>query len=415
MRVSGFVAALSIFSGLCAGCAAQEEPRPSEFRQLFPHPTGQNGYEELVAAAELCRDSEQIRAWITGDSTDTLSVRRAVLADPQVQRALTLLRQGLNKPRTQIHLNVGPDTRFPELALFRLLSVALLLEQTVLVADGKVSQAIASFRDTLRLGAATRGDTNTMISGLVQIAIDANGMRVIGDHLNQLSARDCDKLLAVVREWLAEPDPTAEMLEGEKRFIAAAWDKAKTNPDAVFELLAPDEDPSVNVDSARKVATRQQIERILTGPGAYGALITSVKTRSLARIDSQIANLQLPPWERAPAKQLRATSLVDYMADLLLPSLDRFQSRFSTESARARLLGLHASILRYLWEHDRLPDRLEDLRVRDLVIDPYTGKPMDYKRTGERSYELSSVGPYSVTTDGSIDGARIRITVPNTR
>jgi hypothetical protein len=405
-----------IMAGTCAGCVAQEQPRPSEFSQLFPHPTGQNGYEELVAAAEICRGNATFSSYWSGEADNSLSAKRVVLRDPQVQRALAILRQGLNKSRSQIHANVDPETRFPELALFRLLARLLMLEQYVLLADGNVASAIDTLRDTLRLGVATRGDTNTIISGLVQVAIDAIGLKYIGDHLGQLSARDCDRLLAVAREWVAEPDPTVTLFESERRLIAAALDKAKTNPDDIFALLTTDSDTTVSAadidERLIKRFYREQVESALTTPGAYASLIDSVKVRSMARIDSQIAAQHARPWERAAVQQPTSSSLAGYLAESMVPALDHFADRFVAEQTTARLIGLHAAIRRYLWEHDRLPERLEDLRARDLFLDPFTGGKMLYNRTGERTYELSSAGPYGRDDDGKPTSKREPITVP---
>src|SRR5438105_4886381 len=86
---------LLLLTGLAAPGRAEEKPaparRPSVFQQVIPRPTGQNGYEELVLAAEAFRAS---RYYMNAqEANTTLEFKREVLADRQVVRALSLLRQ----------------------------------------------------------------------------------------------------------------------------------------------------------------------------------------------------------------------------------------------------------------------------------------------------------------------------------
>src|SRR6266511_6158846 len=80
--------------------ASTDEPEGPLFPQLFPRPTGQNGYEELVLAIDQLRRSARFKQSqeMTGSEGGlTLAFRRRVLADPPVVRALTLVRRGLAK------------------------------------------------------------------------------------------------------------------------------------------------------------------------------------------------------------------------------------------------------------------------------------------------------------------------------
>jgi hypothetical protein len=416
MRFGRSVVVTLIFAGACAWAAAQGTQGTqveSVFRRLIPNPTGRNGYEEILLGADLCAASEVANAVQQNLSGATLTDKRRVLDAPKVRRGLELVRVGLGKPRLPLHARVDNETTFPELARFRNLARILMIEQYVLLADGKVSEAIESFRDTLRLGAASRGDV--IIGGLVQVAIDAIGVRLLGDHLGQLSARDCDRLLSLAREWLAEPDPTLAMMAGERRYILNSWEKTRGSPDGILDLLAPSEDSEGDPDAARKAVFRTQFEGAMRNPARYASLVDALKARTSERIDSQMAVLRRPPWERTPIPDLPRDTLVDYLVDALTPTFDRFADRFVEEQATARLLGLHAAIRRYLWEHDYLPERLEDLHARDLILDPFTGKAMVYKRTGARTYELSSAGPHARDSDGRPTSARTPITLPRTQ
>jgi len=69
--------------------------------------------------------------------------------------------------------------------------------------------------------------------------------------------------------------------------------------------------------------------------------------------------------------------------------ITRIMDKWTQDLAQIQLLGVHAAIRRYLWECDRLPGSLEDLRLGALVTDLFTGKPLLYRAVGERAYELS--------------------------
>jgi hypothetical protein len=158
---------------------------PPIFPKLFPKPTGQNGYEEFVMAADLINSS---RVWQEYERVyfdhpgPTLIMKRRVLFDPTVQRALTLIRAGLRKriqsPRPYPEL----QTLVPELPAFRSLGRLLGVEMSVNFADGRNSQAIECLRDALMFG--YRIQAGTLFSGVVGLYVDDVALREFGDHLN---------------------------------------------------------------------------------------------------------------------------------------------------------------------------------------------------------------------------------------
>src|SRR5436853_2117680 len=95
--------------GLSAGAAwagqkpAGGKPPRSIFNQVITAPTGRNGYEELVAAADELRSSLLFKESDEASGTPgglTLAMRRQVLRDPAVIRCLALVQRGLSKPVT---------------------------------------------------------------------------------------------------------------------------------------------------------------------------------------------------------------------------------------------------------------------------------------------------------------------------
>src|SRR3569833_2630671 len=72
----------------------------SLFRQIVPHPSGKNGYEDLIQACDCLRSSGAFER--TTEPDLSLSEARAILADRRVSEALTIHKAGLAKP------NVSP-------------------------------------------------------------------------------------------------------------------------------------------------------------------------------------------------------------------------------------------------------------------------------------------------------------------
>src|SRR5947199_272940 len=92
-----------------------------------------------------------------------------------------------------------------------------LFQQTIPTPTGEngYEELIGTARTCLRLGQAVQ--TDTLISGLVGIAISAICLRSLGAHLDQLSVPDCDRLSRVCLEWLDQPDPMPRMLAAERQ------------------------------------------------------------------------------------------------------------------------------------------------------------------------------------------------------
>lgn len=403
-------------------CIAQgvQTPVPSkpydDFHQLFPNPTGRNGYEEFVRAADMARNSEGMRLYNSAFAEVdpqplTLALKRRIVSDPMMQQAFALIHVGVQKEIHSAHENMDYDTRLPELAGFRALARFMGLEMYVQFADGKVGPALDTFADALRFGYLVQ--TDTIISGLVAIAIDAIMIRICSDHLQQMSARDCEKLLRITTDWLSLPDPAIKVLENEKQLSMRILKKYRENTSTLKEVFDPgtDADPEDKQRFAR-------FSNVLGGtPDSIGALFDKARVQLGVQYDQAIENLRRPVWERKEIKQPDENGpdgdVAVFVRQIAGNALSMTADRYAKEQAMMQLLGTHAAVLRYHWENDKLPGSLEELKLGRLLLDPYTGKTLLYKRMDDHHYQLSSVGPYDRgTTDMSPSGQRVPILLP---
>ncbi len=130
---------LSLLLHLAHAQDAPEPLKPPSFPTLFKTPTGINGYEDWVQAGDLIQNNKLLDAIREDDVT--LTFKRHALNDPQIQQALALLRQGLNKSVQMSRRNLDAGRPYPELGALRDLARLLALEIHVRCADGNVEGA----------------------------------------------------------------------------------------------------------------------------------------------------------------------------------------------------------------------------------------------------------------------------------
>jgi hypothetical protein len=380
-------------------------PPPSLLRQVVPKPTGANGYEDLLAAVDALRTSRRFAA-VEEAASPTLDAKRRALRDPPVLRALELVRRGLGKPVTSPREKPDIHTLFPEYGGLRSLARLLATQQYVLLADGRVSEAIGSLRLGLRLGTAIQ--TDTLLSGLVGIAADAVALRRLGSHLDQLSARDCEQLFQLCRDWLQAPDPAPRILETERRFgkqlLADMW-KREVAP---HELLGPPAPGGPLSEVERKARqTSDDLDRAVKGPpAALAALLDRTEKQLDALYNRMIAEFQKPAWERKLPAPPDGDELPDRLIAMIMPAITQTSDKYTGIRAQVQLLACHAAIRRHRWEHDRLPVSLAEVKLGDLAVDPFNGQPFRYEPRG-RQYRLTSIGPVAAADDPqAVDGRR---------
>jgi hypothetical protein len=398
-------------AGVRPHCASAQAPLQAvnNFVKLFPNPTGLNGYEDLVRAGDILQNSPvwQALEHPAGEEPPTLAMKRRAIADPIVRAALEALRAGLQKPITSPHAKLDDETVFPELAPFRSLARLLGHEIYVQLADGRVTQAIETLGLALKFGYVIQQDT--VLSGLVAIAVDAIAIRPIGDHLDQLSVRDCDKLLAVAREWLELPDPAIAIIQKEKKLAMETFNKYKADPPKLLKLL----DPGVQTTE-----TRQRFDELhqtfAANPNAATGIFEDSARILSGQYDQAIENVNRPAWDRKPYPPVDQSTPGGFLAAEFGGGqiLTRILDRYTREQAQVQLLGIHAAIHRRIWELNSPPDSLIELKLGKLIIDPFSGRPFEYKRLEGSRYTLSSIGPIDRDAKpGAPAGARTPVSI----
>jgi hypothetical protein len=252
------------------------------------------------------------------------------------------------------------------------------MHQYVALADGHTGEALADARLGMRLGQVIQQDS--LLGGLVGVAVGATSIQPLATHLDQLSLRDCDALKAVCEEWLALPNPLPRVLAAERKVVLTNLldlkQKTGVDPNAVGE------DP-------------------------FGT------TAKLANdfFDRQLLELKKPAWQRGVLSVEEAPEFSRALLTPVTQTLGRALDGYTREEANIRMLAVHALILRYRWEMGRPPASLAQVNPGALAIDPFTGKALLYEAEG-RSYRLSSAGPLAVNDPQAVNGRKPVTVVP---
>lgn len=363
-----------------------DPPRPPAFVRLFPQPTGTNGYEECVQAGDLIRNSTQIDE--AREPGATLTFKRHLLADANVTQALRLLRVGLNKPIQTPHTLQDEGAAFPELSAFLKLGDLLAIEQYVRFAGGNGDGAIESFYDGLRFGYLIQA--HYFNAGLRGIVITARVLSELSSHLDQLSAYECSRVQRHVEEWLTWPSPAAEIIRNSRQDTLQRLEKQRGKSDALLELVT-ETSAAGEKDPMFATLIRSFINRP-NQPRVIGEMIDRAEFLINDYYEAVLANRKLPAEKRVSAQLRKENSLGSLVAAGITGNIEYQTEAYDHLEAQIRLMGVHAAIRAYRWEYDHLPNTLAELHLGRLGLDPFTGVPLFYQRTGTH-YDLYSAGP----------------------
>jgi len=364
----------------------QASPKPPSYPQLFPTSTNNNGYEEWVRAADLIQNNAKVQE-LLDQPAPTLAMKRRIMDDPEVAQALQLVRAGVNKPVFSPRTSLDENTPLPELAHFRQLARLLAMEQYVAFADGRVDTAINDLRVGLAFG--YRIQTDTLISGLVGVAIHSIVLKEFSQHLDQLSVYHCNEVRRIVEDFLDTENPAVHLLALEKGYALKILDARRSDPEGLIALMKT----IGGVSSPQEDANAAAVHAYVTNhPGEANAILDDASSRVSALYDQTLLNLRLPPAQRKPLAIDQTASPGAALFRAITIDPQQILDKYTRDQTQLRLLGVHVLIHRYRWDHSTLPDSLNEMRAPNLVRDASSGAEIVYQREGDR-YLLTSQTP----------------------
>lgn len=399
--------------------ALQSERRQPLFPKLFPKPTGQNGMEDYVIAAD--RAAVSLYGQWSNWEANRLQIRRGfdvgpetraemlksrfgdpAKADPIAARRMVLdgfgdirdrVRQGNLKPVLSLRSQVDDIALFPVLAQFKNLTRFLTLEAYVAFADGNSASGTDALIEALRMANRLPQDDN--ISRLVTIAMTAIVNAEFERHLDQLSAKDIGRVQATLQSI---PDWEAGLLNaqvGQLDKYHALIQKAHEYPKDRGELassLGLDEKADklfANLNPAGWAAFVATVQELFTMRMQEGkAILQGPESKWFAEFKAQGWGKMEGEFQAPKDLSEAAEQFVDILVNLT-PLWAQSEARYRTQ---LRLLRLHMRVLAYKWAEMRLPDRLGQAAPAKETEDTFAGGEFQYFPDPYGHYQLFSKG-----------------------
>lgn len=365
------------------------------FAKIVPNPTGRNGYEEYVRAAEYVYtpDFSAYSVWLfsvpnSGVTPDTVippdvSPRDSdlVVREKWTNRyrvCTELIRTGNNKPVYDPRGGFTPETTFPEMAAFRTLTRLECATAHVEFARGLTGSALQHLEDSVVFGGRIGGAI--LIGRLVGIACDSLALNELNDHWAQLSVSDAAQASAFFRSRIGGPPPVAETLQGEKSAGRQLVDRMFSKPEQLADMLGEESGVGDLSRALKKLS-----------PEAIQALQTEANRQLDAYYDSIAAVLQGPEsgWIRfaeppdASKTDETSSGLAKRLAEVIRPSMSRVLVREAQDRTLMRLAYLTARAIEYRWHMGRLPRSIEAYTTPSERLDPTSGRAFVLKREGQ--------------------------------
>ncbi|MCS7209576.1 MAG: hypothetical protein NZ874_08400, partial [Fimbriimonadales bacterium] len=115
---------------------------------------------------------------------------------------------------------------------------------------------------------------------------------------------------------------------------------------------------------------------------------------------------QIKVYAAKPAHERRASDFPKVRHpynEIVIPVFKEVIDREAAPAAKARLLGCVAAIRLHKQRTGRYPASLEALRLGELIVDPFSGKPFVYRVDPRRGFMIYSVGADKVDDGGVVE------------
>ena len=437
-----------LIAGLILVMPLLQEPSRSLFKEVIPQPTGKNGYEEYVRAADIIRqpDFGAYSSWPTGFEVTFAGVNVAELDEAgrknydlrrrlagmdriavfremadRFEPAISLVIQGTEKAVFNPRSDLDGWVTYPELAQFKNLSRLLVADAHVKFADGLTQSATHRLSDQLQF--AQKIQQGTIIHGLVGIACSAIGLSAYEERLMNMTPQDLQYTRRTVTDLLRDVPPIAEIVAYEGKMVSRGINRIPLDkpvaepreealasqmnaPMVVGALGVEEEEPYdwqpdfYKLPKQRRDAVRAEaVKRVNTLYATWRDRITQGEHRWLSGIPEPKVGKNGMVDNTPPTDDDGLADAVGMIKDSE-NILYQYIGAVLRNRAQLRLLLLHTYVLNYRWSTGRLPTNLGEAAPAEATRDFLAGDAFHYKITGPQSYRIFSKGNKSL---GEVD------------
>ena len=328
---------------------SMRQESPSLLKQLFPNPTGNNGWEVVCDVADkLSGDLLKFEELTRANKANISSVSR-YFADARVRRLVQMLLDTERMPFVSPRTNVTAETLFPDLAAFRKVVRFVSVAMFHAAGTGRSRDCARLVNVGMRIAIAPASDV--LIGALVSLACQSLLIRQIVFLAPLLDADDLDAIAKVLHQGVTSRAGYAAAFQDEYRyFISMVGKLDSTN---LGDLAGPDGD------------ARRQYMELAGNKARFDGAISDALDFARNELADVLRIIENPPRYDASspvAKNLDAQLIAGILLPVSKPSLGRLLSLLT----EVRMTGLYCSAWAFRKRTLSWPVRLDDVATRDL-------------------------------------------------
>lgn len=316
-------------------------------------------------------------SWRTASTPPTQSeqeaIRYALNKFEAIRQKYTVLG---DKPCAAVY-EYNSQFLFPEFSVFREWARTEQYLMRLNLRAGNRQPALQSYDALLRLSEQTNRE-GVLIHSLVGNAIRAIAYVQISEHLQDFSAKECNQIVQIIRQWLQHRFPMANAVEYEKFFGISLYRDIHSGKIKFQDAIVLGDEPWTVSRFARFLNLRAAARE-------YSIYMDKIKSE----------------YEKPLLKQKALPEPRHILNRILLPVFDSASTSGIRTEAILRMTGCAAAVRAYQLRHGRYPKTLAEAGMRDLNYDPYTGGEFIYKTDPAKGFLL-----YSVYLDGVDNGGQ---------
>ncbi len=366
----------------------------SNFNLAFPLPTGTNGYEDYLKAADIVNSKEFIAysKWQSSlkpseaqapegftNSMTPLEQKRAVVQ--RFGKALQFIALGNTKP-----LSRPGSVRELEAPAFQSITALALDASYVAYSKGDWDNATSQILDVLSLASNTApGGTTLFQVGNLNSMLATN---YLWGHKLHWSIKDCEDIRSRTNQILKRQSAVVNA-------VSNTYQRDIAEIQCVMEgTVRPVETDAFSKEVNTKLTGLSRADK-----AELNVLLKQLPALNLSRL-TQIVNDSEDTWSKVfeltpDATRQASLRSMDELARVICQRSFLSTASF-TEYLRSRcqlrLIGLAAAIESYRWKNGRLPGLLKVAANAEDMLDPLSGKTFQYKVEKDQSYLLYSEG-----------------------
>lgn len=365
----------------------------SLLKQLFPNPTGNNGWEVVCdVSIRLTGDLLKFEELARANNTNIGTVRN-YFSNPRARQLVQLLISTERMPFVSPRTSITVETLFPDLAAFRKVIRFISFAMFHMAGTGRSRECAQLFRVGMRIAMAPAPEI--LIGALVSIACQSiliRQMVVLGPLLD---ADDLDGVAKVLHQSATNRSSYSAAFQAEYKYVISMVGKLDTTN--LGDLAGPDGD------------ARRQYDELTGNKARFDSAKSDALDFARTELGEIIRCIDNPLRYDAKVllpQNLDARVITAVIMPVSMPTLGRVFGLLT----ELRMVGLYCATWAFRKRTLSWPARLDDVAPRDLCKELVSDKPF----TLEKAHGFDAIRIKSEGIPAPEGQERQVITVPTT-